>query len=1412
MDDLRQAIGLANQQAIAFHQQGRKSEAADAAKWAYTQAREHLPPDDDLQRRTAMNAAALAELAGDGETAIILYTDAMGVADALGDVATLGQALDRLFAIHRERDEYDAAVRAGDRSLALWRARHEPPNDIVLTFMNNLAQMHYRAGAAAAAATLMEEVIAHRQRLSAADTPALALALLNLGTVRQSQGDFVSAESHMRSALAMRRRLHPPGDSAIVDALRHLSDLFASQEDYQRAIPYEEEMLAVSRQRGIEPLELARTLNNVATAHYRAGAVTRSRPLYEEALAIVTRARGKQHPDTAVAMGNLANVLRQLADFDGAEQLLHDVITTRRALLGDLHDHVGVAIDDLTDLFREKQSASDLERFYRHVLDIVLRYVDDPTASTWRLLQSMQKIERTHVMLAPDRPRSLAQGEADRLKGQASPGPLVIANLMYHFGESALAATFFVEACARAPRQTHEWSLAMVGLAASFAQAADLAEAERVCADYIGAVHAGWQAPADDYASVLRTRSQVQEVRQGPEGAIATMRESVAQSERARSEGRGVHLASGLLRLSELHLAAGAFEAAGDVARRLLDEPPATIEAVTAARARVVLAHLARHDGRLVEAESLFRAALPPMLATAPTWRTALLLRDLGLLYMGSNDAANGVPLIQRATAMAENLHGRRSWQYAEMLVTLAEMRRAFGPVHEAASMFVEVATIAHEIGSPQLRSRALRGCGALYNTIGASDAAEDLLTQALTAMANYSASPAEIASAEIDLAMAESRLKKYDTARERIDRAITRLREGGADRARLAIAVRTKMWMLGHMQRWQEAFDAARDTSDALEEGLHQPLTIASTRGRDQFADALYRHLDILLSLAMRLRTPAAIADACERTLRWKGAALTWSASQVQALAASTTAEVRSLRRDFIEVRREIIRRSISGPGPEEDSSAPMEELQRREEALDREIARQLSSAACQGSTGVTPGVSLQTVAAALPTGGALVEYVRYESIDFDRGGPADRFHHGAYRYAAFIVRPGAEPALFDIGDADAIDRSVSRFRSAITGERDPGGTPGQGAWISDQGEPRPAAGPTASHDEDWSTAGADLRRLVFEPLRDAIGLSTRLCIAQHGELTRLPFAALPVDHEYLIDRYELTSLDTGRDLLRSTHHVTTPDTPLVMTDPDFDLELESVPSQDRLRPFESLSGTREEGVAVAAILDVTPIMGADAVESRIRSARSPRILHIATHGFFLTDDRPPRPGNVADTITMIQIPGYGNYAAQVFDKPREIEDGPDVDRLTRMGRLDDPLLRSGVALAGSNTWVSGRSMSGGDDGLMTAAEIALLDLTSTDLAVLSACETGLGEVRRGEGIFGLRRAFAIAGAGTLVMSLWKIPDTETRDLMIEFYRRAAAGESFAQALRAAQRHVRETSPHPLAWAGLLCIGKPAV
>jgi CHAT domain-containing protein len=111
-------------------------------------------------------------------------------------------------------------------------------------------------------------------------------------------------------------------------------------------------------------------------------------------------------------------------------------------------------------------------------------------------------------------------------------------------------------------------------------------------------------------------------------------------------------------------------------------------------------------------------------------------------------------------------------------------------------------------------------------------------------------------------------------------------------------------------------------------------------------------------------------------------------------------------------------------------------------------------------------------------------------------------------------------------------------------------------------------------------------------------------------------------------------------------------------------------------------------------------------------------------------------------------------------------------------------------------------------EDGLLTAEDVTGLDLLDTELVVLSACETGLGEVRTGEGVFGLRRAFIVAGARTLVMSLWKVPDEQTRELMIDFYRRVLHGQGVADALRDAQLAMKEKYPDPYYWGAFICQG----
>jgi CHAT domain-containing protein len=274
----------------------------------------------------------------------------------------------------------------------------------------------------------------------------------------------------------------------------------------------------------------------------------------------------------------------------------------------------------------------------------------------------------------------------------------------------------------------------------------------------------------------------------------------------------------------------------------------------------------------------------------------------------------------------------------------------------------------------------------------------------------------------------------------------------------------------------------------------------------------------------------------------------------------------------------------------------------------------------------------------------------------------------------------------------------------------------------------------------------------------------------------------------------------------------------PIVAANPDFDL-FGPAAAQPPVRPLESarhsreldanslyfppLDATAEEGWEVARLLGVKAWMEDEVLEGSLRSHRSPWILHLATHGFFLpNEERMPNPFVVHSAGHQDEVPNEVDAATTPF---------------ARLAGAENPLLRSGLAFAGANTWARGGPLPlDAEDGLLTAEDVSGLDLLDTELVVLSACETGLGDTFRGEGVFGLRRAFTIAGAKTLVMSLWRVPDEQTRSLIADFYSRLIVGDGTgpgrSEALRTAQLELKRQPAYsdPYFWGAFICQGDP--
>jgi CHAT domain-containing protein len=341
-------------------------------------------------------------------------------------------------------------------------------------------------------------------------------------------------------------------------------------------------------------------------------------------------------------------------------------------------------------------------------------------------------------------------------------------------------------------------------------------------------------------------------------------------------------------------------------------------------------------------------------------------------------------------------------------------------------------------------------------------------------------------------------------------------------------------------------------------------------------------------------------------------------------------------------------------------------------------------------------------------------------------------------------------------------------------------------------------------------------LYQLVWEPLLPYIKDAQYLHLCPTGLLSRIAFGTLQtgeIRYRRVMDKWSIHYYGALRDLLqlKADNGPAANASALLVGGVKFDLTKKEwrslmadnptragVPMEEEETPeltmvargedFNYLPGTLEEVMEISKLFPndwvVKLLSGVLATEENLTAIanESPDILHIATHGYFF----PTPPEN---------SPKIG---ARANKKSREDD----------IAASSNPLLRSGLALTGINrVWKGGDHVEGLEDGILTALEVSNLDLFNTKLVVLSACETGRGDIDNTEGILGLRRAFKIAGAQQLIISLWKVPDAQTSELMQLFYAKYLSGTSVHSAFEYAQKKMSQRYDNPYYWAAFLLI-----
>ncbi|MBV6441907.1 MAG: CHAT domain-containing protein [Haliscomenobacteraceae bacterium CHB4] len=462
------------------------------------------------------------------------------------------------------------------------------------------------------------------------------------------------------------------------------------------------------------------------------------------------------------------------------------------------------------------------------------------------------------------------------------------------------------------------------------------------------------------------------------------------------------------------------------------------------------------------------------------------------------------------------------------------------------------------------------------------------------------------------------------------------------------------------------------------------------------------------------------------------------------------------------------------------------VEELETRINDLEKDLARTGS-----GYAEAVKQVNWQEVQRNLKPNEAAIEFVHYK---YTKTKPTDSIF-----YVALLLRSGwSHPQLVGLFEEKSVQ---SLFNTVNTNAAAEQLYTARGDKKRDQSEK--SEGIVVGIGES-----AGLYQLIWQPLDSLLQGVKTVYFSPSGLFHRLNLAAIliPGSGQVIGDRYKLVQLGSTRQLVSGSSSGRSTRTAVLFGGLRYNAQTATAPPDTATAGIASLRrslgvrgsdnwnylpGTEKEVLNISKTLtksgySVQSFAGHDGTESAFKSlgtnnTSSPAVLHLATHGFFFPDPK--------DTIRNPQS---------------EIRNEASVFKIS-----DNPLMRSGLILAGANrAWAGGKTPEGQEDGILTAYEISQMNLSNTELVVLSACETGLGDLAGNEGVYGLQRAFKIAGARYLIMSLWQVPDQETSEFMAIFYKNwLEEKREIPDAFRAAQKEMRERGFGPHQWAGFVLV-----
>ncbi len=815
-----------------------------------------------------------------------------------------------------------------------------------------------------------------------------------------------------------------------------------------------------------------------------------------------------------------------------------------------------------------------------------------------------------------------------------------------------------------------------------------------------------------------------------------------------------------------------------------------------AVRAWNNLANLYKDRGQYAEAELIYRKTLKLTESTLGSSHpdVGYCLNNLGYVCWSQARYSEARDYYQRALEVYTAAFGEDHPYLSYCLTGLSAVQWETGNYSEAEKLLRRTLQLrAKAFGEDNVDyAQTLNDLGVLYFHWRKFDKVEELHKRALEIrLAAFGPSHPLVAQSKHNLADYYKTVGQLDVA-ERYNREAIEIWKDvlGPHHPELGLGYTLRSSIFAARGEIEKAREAAWEAFDINRYNMERNARVLSEKDALHYNNLLRRSLDNYLSIVLS-QSPVSEDEtrrACEALVTSKGRVSDQIFLRRRVLESENDSTLTYLRNELTYLKHRLAVAYTAGPQSSlEDYDRELSKMSRVVDSLDSQIARLTGN---MKNSHESQSVRLDDVLAHRPVGGALLDFYRLnahqDSTILERA-----------VYVALVVTPEGDIHLLDLGPAETIDSQVVKYRGNFSAIARTGGI------ITD------------SIAQVYQEINSSLYALVWRPVSAYVRGAGSIVISGDADLNLLSFGALKrPDGRYLLEDYILRYVSALRDLARRGDQKVTGRGLLAVGDPDFfatakerssavagtansdslfrrhNHELRSSSGDPRF-PWDLLAsplpGTRREIQRVSeswSRLTTEPcvvLLGARASEEMVRKeAPGKRIVHFATHGYYLDGD---------DNQKVQERPG-------------------DIEIVTV-----HPLLKSGILLAGANLHGSDRHSPTSDDGSLTAYEVAELELNGTELVVLSACESGLGQPVSGEGLYGLRRAFQIAGAHSVISAMWAVSDNATVDIISGLY--SDSGSTITERLRTLQLQAlaRQRSSggedHPYDWGAFLLVGE---